>query len=117
VSSTRIVRQVWHKERATRAVRDGSAEGLQRAGDYALARANENVPVDTGDLRDSGRVDVDEREGVVVVSYDEPYAVKQHEDTFYTHTSGRAKWLQLAVQEAARRFPGIFRDSIEPRLR
>jgi hypothetical protein len=112
----RIIRQEWHEGKAKRAAREGGVEGLARAGDLGLALSNEGVPVLSGDLRDSGRTDVDEDSMTVSISYDTEYAIKQHEDTSLSHPRGRAKWLQLAMQQAANKFPGIFKDSLGRRF-
>lgn len=86
------------RTRAARAARRATERGGQRL----LDLANETVPRDEGDLAASGSVDVDD-EGNATISYSEPYAVRQHEDTRLRHDgSGRAKWLQLTADEKAR---------------
>lgn len=90
----------WDNEKALRVSREGGAEAVFRGSDYLLARANETVPYLEGILQASGHVSVDKEALVGVVSYDTPYAIKQHEDTTLRHTGKRrALWLRLTMQE------------------
>lgn len=69
-------------------------EGLQDAAELILAASRDLVPLEEGTLERSGRVTTD---GVsrVAISYDTPYAVRQHEDLTLRHTGGRsAKYLE-----------------------
>lgn len=62
---------------------------------YVLGEAVKEVPHEDGDLQASGKVSVDESAGVAAVSFDTPYAVRQHEDMTYKHDEGRkAKYLE-----------------------
>jgi hypothetical protein len=48
-----------------------------------------------------------------VVSYDTPYAVRQHEDTRLRHLNGRrAKWLELTGREEAPTVKKFLADEI-----
>lgn len=61
-----------------------------------LGQAQREAPVDEGTLRGSGRYDVTEEGDTVVleVSFNTPYAAKQHEDTHLKHPKGgKAKYL------------------------
>ena len=74
-----------------------SDEAAYRMGEHLLDAANRHVPHELGDLERSGRVAGPEL-GEVVVYYDTPYAVVQHEDLTLQHDAGRtAKWLENAV--------------------
>jgi hypothetical protein len=74
---------------------------LEPVGQYILQEANKTIPIDQGTLQRSGQVTVGDLE--VVVSYDTPYAVRQHEDTRLRHAPGRrAKWLERTLQSEAR---------------
>ena len=53
----------------------------------------EQVPVDTHNLQRS-RVAEMTSEYTGEVSYNTPYALKQHENLFYWHTQGKAKYLE-----------------------
>jgi hypothetical protein len=70
-----------------------------------LEKANETVPHDLGNLEEAGKVFVRGEtlaDANVQISYREPYAMAQHEDTEQHHQgAGRAKWLQLTMREQA----------------
>lgn len=78
------------RKAAARAVRDGA--------EFLLEDANRTAPIEEGTLIRSGQVSVD---GLTAsVSYDTPYAARQHEDTRLRHDEGRrAKWLELTAAE------------------
>ncbi len=70
-------------------------------GQVILARSNELVPKEDGDLASSGNVRRD-RGGVnaVGITYSGPYARYQHEHTWFKHPRGGvAKFLELAMVE------------------
>lgn len=70
-----------------------ASEGLQKALEHTLAKANALVPLEEGTLMRSGKVTVDGLNGGI--SYDTPYAVRQHEQLDYRHAPGRqAKYLE-----------------------
>ena len=47
------------------------------------------------------------------MSYDTPYAVRQHEDTRLRHTNGRrAKWLEHTAREQSSRIGSFLADRI-----
>ena len=66
-----------------------------------LAVSNQTVPEQDGDLMRSGKASVDATTGKAAVSYDTPYARRQHEDMTLHHKTGRAKWLQRSQDEQA----------------
>lgn len=76
-------------------VKNGSRKGTWMALDHLLAVSKEQVPLDQGPLQASGVVDVNEDGSEGTVSYDTPYAVVQHEKTWFVHQRGRkAKYLE-----------------------
>lgn len=63
--------------------------------DHLATESKKQVPLDKGPLKNSCYVDVapDGKSGTV--SYDTPYAVRQHEELSYQHQRGRkAKYLE-----------------------
>lgn len=89
-------------------VRAAAMSGVKDAAETLLTEANQTAPHSKGPLRLSGTVSTDEQKIAAAVSYDTPYAVRQHEDTRLRHPDptnplsdprGRAKWLQLTLQE------------------
>lgn len=76
---------------------------LSDAGEYLLEEANRTAPIEEGTLIGSGAVTLDKRRLKAIVSYDTPYAVRQHEDTRLRHAPGRrAKWLEHTAREERR---------------
>lgn len=72
-------------------------EGLRNGGEHVLKLARDRVPLEEGTLERSGRV-TDDGKSVVAVSFDTPYAVRQHEDLTLHHDQGRqAKYLETAA--------------------
>jgi hypothetical protein len=83
-------------------IRRAAHDGMELAVEHLLTEANTTVPIDEGTLLRSGSTGVEDKpDGVTgTVSYDTPYAVKQHEDTALAHDGqGRSKWLELALAE------------------
>lgn len=74
----------------------GAEKGLRLAVEHLLTEANKNVPHDEGTLERSGTASVDGTRGAV--SYDTPYAVRQHEDMSLRHDGkGKPKWLETTL--------------------
>lgn len=80
-------------------VLDGSAmRGVAIAAEHLLGVANEKVPIEEATLLRSGTVSTDPGKLTAAISYDTPYAARQHEDMSLRHDSGRtAKWLENAM--------------------
>lgn len=78
-----------------RNVRDAAARGLLLAAEHVLAEAQDVVPLDEGYLQSTGTASVDDGDLTAAVSFDGPYAVRQHEELDWRHTPGRqAKYLE-----------------------
>lgn len=92
----------WYGDRAKQSARAGAELGLRRASEHVLTEANRTVPWDQGPLERSGNTDVDRRTFEASIYYDTPYARRQHEELGWVHPKkGRAKWLELTLQEQA----------------
>lgn len=99
---TQRTRLRWNGEQALRGTEAGAARGLRVAGEHILAKSRERVPLDEGPLERSGVATVDEGNLTAAVSYDTPYAVRQHEELDYRHDPGRtAKYLEDPLNEQA----------------
>lgn len=91
----------------------GAARGLLKAVEYVLQEANTEVPIEEGTLQRSGVASVDEQALRGAVSYDTPYAVRQHEDMTLSHDSGRkAKYLERAFNRTRTEQAQIIADEI-----
>ncbi|SDL14420.1 Minor capsid protein [Nocardioides sp. YR527] len=87
---------------AKKAVREARKQGLRDAVEYVLTEANKHIPHDEGNLERSGRADVNAEGTRGAVSYDTPYAVKQHEDMSLRHPGkGQGKWLENTMTREA----------------
>jgi hypothetical protein len=111
------VKVIWHGAEVELGTRRVAMKAVERTGWFLLDKANETIPVETGDLKDQGKVGFKTTSGVltsVKISYPgdtgglasshgqegKIVAIVQHEDTTLKHNPpGRAKWLQLAIQE------------------
>lgn len=79
-------------------LREEAAKAVEEVADLVLNEATTRVPLEYGDLQDSGKVSVDAENLQAAVSFDTPYAVRQHEDMTYHHDAGReAKYLENAL--------------------
>lgn len=99
---TMRVKVEWHGKLATERGHAGAAHGLHRAAEHVLELSQRLVPIGpTGDLSRSGTVDVDEGNLKASVSYDTPYACRQHEELTWHHTrpGAQAKYLEQPVNE------------------
>ncbi|WP_425829296.1 minor capsid protein [Streptomyces fractus] len=92
----------WNGNAALRGTREGAARGLRLAAEHVLGVSRAQVPIREGTLERSGTASVDEVDLTAAVSYDTPYAVRQHEETTYRHDAGRkAKYLEDPLNEQA----------------
>lgn len=108
----------WFTSRVKESTREGAIDALWRGTEFILAKSNETVPVEEHVLQASGSAQVDESDLVGVVSYDTPYAVKQHEERTYTHKDGRrAKYLELTLQEQADAVRNLMVDQLKRKFR
>lgn len=79
-------------------VRAAANRGLALSGEHVLAESTKRVPIEEHTLQESGTVSTDPGKNRAAVSYDTPYAVRQHEDMTARHDVGRtAKYLENAL--------------------
>lgn len=84
-------------------------KGLFMACDHLAAVSKNQVPIDSSALKSSCAVSVSDDGTQAVVSYDTPYAVRQHEELSYRHRNGRkAKYLEDPANDGA--VQGAMRD-------
>ena len=85
----------WNGNLVNAKARAGAVRGLQVATEHLLQASRTVVPIEEGTLERSGVASVDETELKGAVSYDTPYAVRQHEELTWQHDEGRtAKYLE-----------------------
>lgn len=95
-----------------------AARGLALAMEHLLTESRKQVPIEEGTLERSGTAVVDEQNLVGAVSYDTPYAVRQHEELGWQHDEGRkAKYLEDPHREEADTMHAIIAAQIRRALR
>jgi hypothetical protein len=97
------VKVTWHDRNLRAAVRVAANKALRDAAEFILEEANQTVPHEEGTLERSGRVTTDRAKMAAAISYNTPYAVRQHEG-YYRHPNGRRrKWLELTLTEQSKK--------------
>lgn len=89
-------------------------KALGKAAEHVLAESNKMVPLEEGTLQRSGVADTDtDKRLTASVSYNTPYAARQHEELSYQHDAGRrAKFLELALVNSQQEVLKIIADEI-----
>lgn len=96
------MRKTLHIAEVKKAAEQAARRGLALAGEHILGESRKEVPHEEGTLERSGAVTMDDTELRVAVSYDTPYAVRQHEDLSLQHDEGRkAKYLEDPLNREA----------------
>lgn len=91
----------WHGDKVTAEEKAATLRGLGLAAEHLLGAAKAIVPIEEATLERSGVASVDRSSMSASVSFDTPYAVRQHEELTWKHAPGRqAKYLeQPAITE------------------
>lgn len=85
----------WNGDEILAELRDASVRGLTLAAEHLLQVSRGEVPIEEGTLERSGAAVVDAEAQTAAVTYDTPYAVRQHEDLTLRHDQGRkSKYLE-----------------------
>ena len=85
----------WKPGEAERKLLAAGADGITKGVEHWLTESRQEAPIEEGTLERSGAATVDRRKLTGAVSYDTPYAVRQHEELEYRHDTGRkAKYLE-----------------------
>ncbi|MFB7776926.1 hypothetical protein [Streptomyces bauhiniae] len=108
----------WNGDHIARELRQAAAHGLLLAAEHVLQQSQDVVPLDEDPLMQSGMASVDPASLTAMVSYDTPYAVRQHEETTWRHAPGRtAKYLENPLNAAASVVPQIIAAQLRRALR
>lgn len=93
----------------------GVARGIKKMAAFFLRESNKIVPVDTGELQESGHLEnsgTGSRTEVDIV-YDADHAVIVHEDLEAQHAAGTsAKYLEIAIRENKEQGQEILRKEV-----
>jgi hypothetical protein len=99
------------------------ADGLRQCAEVILRKSRQYVPVDTGELKKSGRVEttgqgLGAESKVLYGGPDAPYALYVHEDLTKFHAPPtQAKFLERAARETRGTCAAIMRRAVESRTR
>lgn len=108
----------WNGDEVTDAIREAAIEGLGFAAEHLLQVSRERVPLEETILERSGTPSVDPEKLQACVSYDTPYAVRQHEEMDWRHDDGRsAKYLEGPANEERDTMNEIIATQIRRSLR
>ena len=92
------------------------SKAVGEAGDELLRLSALEVPHDTGELQNSGKVDKGDLEASV--SYNTPYAVRMHEHPEYKFQKGRkGKYLEDPLKNNISKFRNIINNEIKESLK
>ncbi|MGW7498586.1 hypothetical protein ACWGKA_30450 [Streptomyces luteogriseus] len=85
---------------AQRELRQAAARGIFLGAEHVLGVSNDRVPLDEGFLQSTGTASADPSALTAMVSFDGPYAVRQHEELDWRHAPGRtAKYLENSLND------------------
>jgi hypothetical protein len=85
----------WNGPEILALIEDAEPAGLLLAAEHLLQVSRTEVPIEEATLERSGVASVDADDREAAVSYDTPYAVRQHEEMDWRHDEGRkAKYLE-----------------------
>ncbi|MFD6416005.1 hypothetical protein [Streptomyces sp. NPDC060194] len=103
---------------AAREMRAAAARGLLLGAEHVLGESQRVVPLDEAALSRSGTASVDEGSLTASVSYDTPYAVRQHEELTWRHAPGRtAKYLETPLNAEAQTVQDLIAAELRRALR
>jgi len=104
------MRLTWRGNQVTNAVKQAILQGLRDGAEHILTESIDECPIESGTLRRSGKVtEIDEK---LIISYDTPYATKQHEDMSLQHIDGKAKFLEDPFNRNQQRVLDLIRNRI-----
>lgn len=101
------------------AAQGGALRGVTLGAEHVLGESTKLVPIEEGTLSRSGKTSAEMQGDVAVaaVSYDTPYAVRQHEELDYRHDAGRqAKYLEGPMGAEAKTVAKIYRQAAREAL-
>lgn len=88
-------RLVWRGDQAQQQARNLAMQGVAKAAEHLRGESQRQVPHDEGILEATATVTLFPGEIAATVSYDTPYAARQHEELTWRHQAGRkAKYLE-----------------------
>jgi hypothetical protein len=115
-----VSRTRWYGAQVKAKERAAAAAGLRAAAEMVFDASQQVVPEDTGGLKRSGDLTVDEGKLRAVISYGQglpdPRAVITHEKLDIRHDNGEAKYLEGPLTALADQARGVIASSIRRTL-
>lgn len=103
----------WNGNIAKAMITGNAAEALNVGAELLRGESVPLAPIDRGPLRASAQVTPATRGNLTAhVSYDTPYAARQHEELDWHHDEGQAKYLEQPLNDSA----GKIQQAIANRL-
>jgi hypothetical protein len=103
----------WQGPQVSKATRLAAADGLREASEFLLGESLKVVPREEAILAASGATDVDPVSMRATVSFDTPYAARQHEELTWRHRPGQtAKYLERPLEQNQQRLQEIIARTI-----
>lgn len=100
-----MARVTWNSSGAIRVATRSMREGIHDIMQEVLERAIADAPLDTGELKESGRLNINKSSTSII--FDVEHAAVQHERLDYNHPrGGKAKYLEDAFNDIV---PGAVR--------
>lgn len=123
----------WYGKEVSDEIREKAGKATWKFAEAILTNANQNIPHNNGTMERSGIVTQGglsgnpnqiftqaearqwpkknysfdfKKEPVFYISYNTPYAIKQHEDTTLYHSEGEAKWLEKTAKSMSNKLEG-----------
>lgn len=107
----------WRGEEAERLIRETAFQTIRDGAEAILMEAVNEAPIDTGTLRRSGTVTEAPQENTVYVSFNTPYARRQHEDLTLNHPrGGKAKYLEDPFKRNAKKVERLVAQRVKAAL-
>ena len=105
----------WRGQQVANSI-ERAAVNAARAGAHLLRdEAVQRTPIETGTLHNSARASVEGNEAMV--SFNTPYAARQHEEVGWEHKEGQAKYLESALLDNQTRISELIAREIGKAMR
>jgi hypothetical protein len=103
----------WRDDEVKAALAGAEVAGLELAAEHLLQVSSALAPLEEGDLARSGEVSTDDN-GTFAVSFDRPYALRQHEELTWRHATGKqAKYLEQPMNDERDTLLGLIAGPIQ----
>lgn len=110
------INQKWYGDDILKDIQNSIPVALKDAAEFLLDEALKRVPIEDGTLANSGNTSVNKNEAFV--TFDTPYAIRQHEDLTLHHKNGRsAKYVERPARENQKKIETIIADTLKDKVK